>query len=301
MDMDKIKIGTFNVENLFMRYNFNENINIEDFLIRGGPRTWLKAVLSNSKPIGNGQTKNTAKVILANDPHIIALQEVEDMNTLKQFNSKFLKGMYPYAILIDSSDPRFIDVAILSKYPISYVRTHQFDKDDNGELIFSRDCLEADIMVDGKTLTLFVNHFKSKYRDNPAKRKKQAERVAQIVRDRFGNSLSGNFVVLGDFNDTPDSDALNPLLSIGLENVVQTRIDDPNERWTHAYKSKPSQLDYILLSPELTEHNRDEKPYIERRGLGKYITIYQGPRFPGVGPEGTEASDHCAVFMNLSL
>jgi endonuclease/exonuclease/phosphatase family metal-dependent hydrolase len=226
------------------------------------------------------------------------------METLKQFDRIYLKHGYPYAMLIDGNDRRQIDVAILSKYPIENVKTHQFDKDSNGNLIFSRDCLEADIKVgdDGKALTLFVNHFKSQYRDNPEKRRKQAERVAEIIQERFGNDLNGDFVVLGDFNQSPESETLQPLLNIErLENIVQTRIDDSAEKWTEEFEGKPSQLDYLLLSPSISEKSQNEKPYLERRGLAKYVKSYKGPRFPGVGPAGTEASDHCAVFMNLEV
>jgi len=34
---------------------------------------------------------------------------------------------YPYILLIDGNDPRGIDVAILSRYPIIDVKTHIFD------------------------------------------------------------------------------------------------------------------------------------------------------------------------------
>jgi endonuclease/exonuclease/phosphatase family metal-dependent hydrolase len=301
--MSTVKIGTFNAENLFMRYRFDKTVDIEKFKREGGEINTFKLFLESAKPIGTGQIKNTAKVIKENDPDIIALQEVESLDTLKQFNRirSYLNRAYPYGILIDGNDRRQIDVALLSKYKISNIRTHQYDKDDNGNLIFSRDCIEVDITIGEKTLTFFVNHFKSKYRDNPAKRKRQAERVAEIIKDRFGEQLRGDFVVAGDFNDTPDSDTLKALLgsnSSRLENVVQRMV--PTEQWTTEYKGRTSQIDYLLLSPSLAEGNPNEIPYIERRGLGDYIKSYKGPRFKGVGKEGTEASDHCAIFMNIN-
>jgi endonuclease/exonuclease/phosphatase family metal-dependent hydrolase len=298
-----IKIGTFNAENLFMRYKFDKKVDIEKFKREGGEINMFRFFLDSAKPIGTGQIKNTAKVIKENDPDIIALQEIENLDTLKQFNRvrSYLNHAYPYGILIDGNDRRQIDVALLSKHQISNIRTHQYDKDNNDNLIFSRDCLEVDVTVGDKALTFFVNHFKSKYRDNPPKRKTQAERVFQIIKDKFGEELSGNFVVAGDFNDTQGSDPLKSLLDSRLENVVQTRIEDPTERWTTEYKGKTSQIDYLLLSPSLAERNHSEIPYIERRGLGDYIKSYKGPRFKGVGKEGTEASDHCAVYMDIEL
>lgn len=42
-----------------------------------------------------------AKVILGNDPDVQALQEVESLEALRQFNRKYLKHAYPYALVIN--------------------------------------------------------------------------------------------------------------------------------------------------------------------------------------------------------
>jgi len=72
-----------------------------------------------------------------------------------------------------------------------------------------------------------------------------------------------------------------------------------------------SQLDYILLSPKLSK-NTLVKPYIERRGLNNIRkTTHLGTkngekipfdfqRFPQVSAK-VEASDHCPVFLQLSI
>jgi hypothetical protein len=60
------------------------------------------------------------------------------------------------------------------------------------------------------------------------------------------------------------------------------------------------QLDYLLISGELTDKNATEEPYIERRRLGTDIDYYEGDRFEQVlGKE--DASDHCAVFISLEI
>lgn len=314
------------------------------------------------------QRWNTAKVILANNPDIVALQEVENMEALKAFNKKYLypknlkaelgseydkinqndfEGTYPFGAIIDSNDPRMIDVALLSRYPILSVRTHQFErfKKDDGKWddIFSRDCLEVEIALEdtdgkslladyrgkilscddsdriltpsntGKTITVFANHFKSKLGqpdENPQtssawkKRKLQSERVSEIISERFGNTLSGNFVVAGDLNDGPESGALKPLFDTGLWNVVE-KDSDP---WTHYYdqKDEVGQFDYLLLSSDIKKKNNAAKPIIERRGLqknsnSKISIIKNHERFETVEKEDTEASDHCGVFVDIEI
>ncbi len=307
----RVKIGTFNAENLFLRYKFlaivrgsmgKKKVDINKFIDEGGNINMLE---KGFDIIDDKQRKNTAQVILENNPDVICLQEVENLETLKKFNSKYLKRKYPYSMLIDGNDMRKIDVGILSKLKIGGVRTYQFDRDAKG-MIFSRDCLEADILdkKGNKCLTVFVNHLKSKLggeEGTSEKRKRQSTRVAEIIRERFGDNKDANFAVLGDFNDTPDAECLKPLLGeMMLENVV-SRLPK-NEQWTHYWESKnvTSQFDYILLSEAISEKS-NELPVIERRGLADYAKAYKGPRFPDVGPEGTEASDHCPVFMELNI
>jgi endonuclease/exonuclease/phosphatase family metal-dependent hydrolase len=296
-----IKIGTFNAENLFLRYKFLGKEVDQSKYIKDGWRIEKMGL----QIFDEGQRKNTARVILENDPDVICLQEVENLATLKQFNSNYLNRKYPYAMLIDANDPRQIDVGILSKLEIGGVRTHQFDKDEKGA-IFSRDCLEADIFVDkkgNKSLTLFVNHLKSRLggeAETAEKRKRQATRIAEIIHERFGSNVkNANFAVLGDFNDTPDAECLKPILDGSLVENVVARLPE-NEQWTHYWEAKHeiNQFDYILLSRALSKKNPNVLPKIERRGLADYAKAYKGPRFPGAGKK--EASDHCAVFMEIN-
>ena len=89
-------------------------------------------------------------------------------------------------------NPRFIDVAVLSKYPFAYIRTYQFDRTPNNRsYVFSRDCLEVGIELPGLVLPIFVNHFKSMMegrKQTMGRRKLQAERVLQILNTRFNNN-----------------------------------------------------------------------------------------------------------------
>ena len=170
--------------------------------------------------------------------------------------------------------------------------------------IFSRDCLEVDIAIPGskEPLTVLVNHFKSKIGGGEEKRERQATRVAEILTNRFGSKLGGRFVVAGDLNAGPIENALTPLLSkLGLENAIE-RIANAGERWTHYYNKKKSaeQLDYLILSRDLAKAT-NAKPRIERRGLGADIKYYTGPRFNQKLTGAQGASDHCAVFMNLTV
>ena len=83
--------------------------------------------------------------------------------------------------------------------------------------MFSRDCPEYEIRTPGgHRLVVLVNHLKSKgygtQADNNARRARQAQRVADIYRRRRTEGVS-YVAVLGDFNDTPTSAPLAPLVT----------------------------------------------------------------------------------------
>lgn len=313
--MARITVGTFNVENLFLRYKLldhqrgdrsGKSLTYEDFKRRGNILMFGVSI-RNYGPLSKSARKLTAKVILENDPDVLALQEVENLEALKQFNRAYLRNAYPYALAIDANDPRQIDVGLLSKFDIVAARTHQFEPKGSPvtQRIFSRDCLEVDVAVaKGKPpLTLFINHFKSQIGGGAPKRERQAKRVREILVDRFGSKLEGQFIVCGDLNAHYDAAELQALLGLrGIENAVATRLPAV-EHWTHYYKrtKEASQYDYLLLSPELAAANPKATPVIDRKGLGTDITYYDGPRYKPklTGVQG--ASDHCPVFMKLEV
>jgi endonuclease/exonuclease/phosphatase family metal-dependent hydrolase len=338
----KIRVGTFNLENMFLRYRilngdragpynpkpvpFNE---IADFLqeyskyieefggadkilndpqlqkefykklstTNNGKRILAKFLLEGVTinnlqidhiySINETQRKSTAKAIRGEDnemtfPDIMAIQEVENLNTLKDFNSSFLDSHFKYKYLIDGNDNRQIDVGFYSNYPAVRIQTHQFIKDSDGKPLFSRDCLEVDFAlteqdetkIDSNTpiLTVFNNHLKSKFvdyrlkgsakekaeKDAESKRKRQADEVTTIVKNRCKDKDFGqrNFIVCGDLNDTPSSNPLVNLLGFGMENAI-SRIGngDITKEWTYYYPkdNKIEQIDYLLLSPALSK------------------------------------------------
>ncbi len=315
---ETVRIGTFNCENLFARFRFRRNVKPaaatrNGFTVNDLAFEFLK---KEEKAL-------TAKAIQALNADILALQEVENFDVLKRFRSTFLKPMkYTYGALIDGNDPRFIDVAVLSRHQLVRVRTHQ-ELVADGEPIFSRDCLEVDVQVGSRTLTLFVNHLKSMLdqrdpangrRNTRERRLLQAMTVRQLVEDRFGTSPGDQpFVVCGDLNDylgagDGTTDGVSELVTWDqVENVVDRLPAD--DRWTHFHETKKSpetrseayrQLDYLLLSRSLASAT-SAKPVVIRGGLCRNAARYAGTRLPGVGASRPAASDHCPVGVDLEL
>ena len=363
-----ITICTFNANNLFVRYRFGSNfvgapINAPKPPDSTNPDTtssrrsgFLPAYTPGSFEVFNESQRLLAATALTRGgtqrlPDLLVLQEIESLIALRVFNERYLDSYYTQALLVDSRDYRQIDVGVLAgpRVQVEEVRTNVDLLAENGEAYkpgwpwqFSRDCLEVVVRLPRRILTVYVNHFKSKFvQPEPGQTKdereaeeklaseyrlRQAKAVVDIVRDRHsGTGFSRDwFVVAGDFNALSDEEPATLMTSAGLEDVLSRLPRD--ERWTEYYESGGSvgQLDYLFVSPALSQDTAGTIPYVERRGIGMReaskvdgrplpkvarlevaddqppITSidFQFQRFDKISPDA-KASDHCPVFFDL--
>jgi predicted extracellular nuclease len=288
----RVKLGTFNINNLFDR--FADPYNKEDQGYRMHQRY--------RRPLELINIWKRAQLILAQQPDVLALQEVENRGTLWEFNASHLGNHFQHLVLVEGNDCRGIDVAVASRLPIGRVTSHQFrthpDSPADDHTVFSRDLLEVEILHRQRTrvlFTLFVNHLKSKYVDNrvrgevraekerqdDAYRRLQVETTAAIVSERFFGVSEPMYAIVGDFNDTPDSEALAPLATLGCYNVLQDLPE--SERWTIRFQRKQHQFDYIWLSPALAACRVPGSVFVDpKEGM-------------------SEASDHRPVYVELEV
>lgn len=277
-------------------------------IVADGRGDWIGAIEWRRDLIQAPAIENTGCIINDLKADILCLVEVESRPVLRRFNDNILKDApYPHAMLIDGNDERGIDVAMLCRRPLCDMRSHVDDLDLNGRPVFSRDCAEFEVDIPGvRHLWVLLNHFKSRgygsKAANDAKRKRQAETVASILR-RF--DLHTQWVVVaGDFNELPKSDSLAPLLKLpGLRNSFE-KLPNEADRWTHrddAAPSKNDQIDYLLVSEGLWPHLRQVG--IERRGIWSDTKKVRAkyPPLTTVTRDTSSASDHAAIWADFDL
>jgi endonuclease/exonuclease/phosphatase family metal-dependent hydrolase len=248
-------------------------------VVATGRNSWLGWAELKTAPVDEIAVVNTGRVIRDVDADILAVVEAEDRVALKQF-SEFVfdrvKGevahvIRPYTqiMLIDGNDDRGIDVGLMTKegFDIGLMQSHIHDLKPDGYPIFSRDCPEYAVTTpSGELIWVLPNHFKSKFGGNDAasiaKREAQARRVAEIYQRLRGDDHD-NIVILGDFNDTPDSEPLQPLLAqTDLRDVSEHDRFDTGEFkgregteergfGTFGLGNDADKIDYLLLSPAL--------------------------------------------------
>jgi endonuclease/exonuclease/phosphatase family metal-dependent hydrolase len=305
----QVKIGTFNLNNLFGRFNFKASIEeitpSGEYSFNPKDKYWIRKFVGKLvAPKDENETKQLAEMIRSSGVDVLAVQEVEDKDTLKRFNKEHLGGQYEYLTVIDGNDRRLIDVGILSKKPLGAITSWQFypDPEIPDRPIFSRDLLQVEVLDDNRNFlfTFFITHLKSKFipwqckeeceekqrEEDNQKRLRQCEAIVEIVGREMGKNQP--FVIAGDFNDTPDSDWLAPLLSnsLELENIVEQLPAD--DQWTYIHEDKKQQLDYILIPPAMLGA-------VQNPEIGECRPKVKAPEIPRCG------SDHRPVFATLNL
>lgn len=318
-----LTVGTFNLNNLFDRWNFAGAV---EALAKGTSSVPAKYTFDNEhrrrlQLDGRGKllvakppadTERIAERLLEADVDVWVVQEVENVDVLREFNRDHLSGAYQHVMVIDGNDStRFIDIGILSRRPLGGITSYQrmFHPEVADRPIFSRDLVEAEILDarGRRVLTVFGTHLKSKFVDftepDPAAaaqaaqllRTRQAETIVRIIANR--TSRRQRYLLCGDMNDTPDSVALASYQRAGLVNaltsplevgVVKTTVELPADKaWTSTFKEsgKPRTfdlIDQIWLSPALV-------PRLTGAFIGRRRTLVR------------DGTDHDPAWITLDL
>lgn len=176
--MPDIRLSTFNCENLMMRCDFRRAgiANARQRLTDVDNVQVAEQVDSVFNVLSEDDRTLTAQALVATEADVCALQEVENLVTLTAFDTRYIArwagSAFGERVLHEGNDTRGIDVALLSRLPVIFQRSHARstfgslgvvppEGHDANDHAFRRDCLEVDVAKDGCALTLFVCHFKS--------------------------------------------------------------------------------------------------------------------------------------------
>jgi len=239
---DTVRIATYNILNLFDEYDDPYRI---DEVMKTKPREQLEKI---------------AQQIRVLNADVIALQEVENRFYLQRFIRAFLSDMgYEHVALIEGNNPRGIDVAVVSRFPIGPVTSYQnlrFKGPDGRVRFFQRDLLRVSVHGPGDfDFEVFSVHLKSKGGSSEASelvRQAEATKIREIVDDILYRDPQAKFVVCGDFNDLWDSPSLKIIRGTG-----QTKLSCPGsslkQEQQTTYNKKPhrSMIDFLMCSPRM--------------------------------------------------
>ncbi len=367
-----LRIATFNAENLMQRFDFS---GWRNELRRDRTLQMLDVkdqkhfeMLEQARVVAHTDDtmQLTALAVADCRADIICMQEVENLDALHAFEYGYLFKMaghgYRHKYLVDGNDSRGIDVCVMMRdetatgEEIEFVsmqsHAHLTYKDlgihnkalaetgnESNERIFRRDCLEIDVKIGGRPLTIYTVHFKSMGSGKNGIdgrewtmpiRAAEAKAVRMIIEKRFGKGKTANkrWMICGDMNDyrsriivqgdrssgftfkqdTENQSGHDTLIADSFStNLVERR--DFLDQWTLYHSRGPQeqhlcQLDYILASPALADKNPKVVPQIIRNGQPFRTPFPEGQkveRYPRTGWDRPKSSDHCPVVVELTI
>lgn len=285
-----VKIATYNVENLF---DMNDNGTEYEQYIPNTSWGW-------NEEMHRIKLRNTAQVIKDIGADVIGLQEIESEIALKELKAELNRqGLYYPHYAFARSKNTAVAVAILSRYPIKSALSHSVSSHRS-----YRDILEAKLNLNGKTLRIYVNHWKSK--SGPESMRIESAKVLKKLITALPKDEP--YVLMGDFNSDYEeyktfvrSRKHNDTGGItGINHILKTIDENQNpityaslkncdnclynlwyevesfDRWSHEYRGNNEALDNMIISPSLADgkgieyvrgsFKRFEKPYLFYKG-----------------------------------
>jgi endonuclease/exonuclease/phosphatase family metal-dependent hydrolase len=263
----------FAVATLFCFNSFAETFRVATYNIEN----YLDQPTESRHSVKSSEAK--AKVresIKAMNPDVIALEEMGSTNALLELRASLkADGLdFPFWEHITGADPN-IHVAVLSRFPIVARHPHTNDEFllDGRRFQVKRGFAEVEIQAATNfTFTLIAAHLKSQLpshiSDEAEERLDEAKILRGIIDEHFKADPNVKLIVLGDFNDTKDSEPIKTIIGRGKFRLTDTRpaerngdnapaeppyFEPRNVAWTYFYGADDTyeRIDYIMLSPAM--------------------------------------------------
>lgn len=266
---------------------------------------------NNEKRLSNGRFHQRVKAAAKKFgdrfglPHIIALQEVENLNVLAQIAAEIKKRykLRYQLVLIPGQDPSGINLAYLVRYGVDIKKVDQLFANKtigaDAHPLFSRPPLYLEACYIENCLSLLNLHLRSmrgidsKQDGDRVRRKRlaQAETIASWSNRLQKSDPRVSLLILGDLNALTPADQhvdvagiirgnpANKNTRLRGRDLVQpdlvdlTRLIPADERYSYIFRRKKQQLDYMLVNQafaadvDVIAFSRIEKRFSDHAGL----------------------------------
>ena len=215
-----------------------------------------------------------AETLKTLDADVVVLQELEndavmqDISNMMAGGSWNRKKLWPYGAFAKEKG-QAIGCGIFSRYPIASIRTHSLDvRTEKSHQPQLRPLIQVTVKVDGRDLTIFVNHWKSKSGgevETEPWRGWQEGVLAQNIRKVDASGCPS--VAVGDFNksieefSSPDNwssnkIALKNLFSKSEKTIVRSPWASPEgfvdkSKGSYFYKGNWERIDNVFVRGDI--------------------------------------------------
>ncbi len=233
-----------------------------------------------------------SRLIKSINADIFGVCEVENIDVLKDIAEN---TNYKYYYLEDGNDPRGINVAILSKYPLTYIsnRDKIVPYDNNRNYKFSRDCAVAKLNIKNQEFLFILLHLKSKLvsknssiKENDLQREAEIFGVLDVVDELYSSYISNNknipyLLIMGDLNSNRYEKTLLNFEKSGFK--ILNYLKSKDRLYTYVYQNKREDIDYFLFNErafnEIKIKKIDTIHSIEYENVSDHYPIYLKIKF----------------------
>jgi len=311
LDKEHFTVTFYNLENLFDTQNDKKTLD-EDFT-PDGFKKWDERKFSIKV---EKMAKAIARIGLEDadrSPVLIGVAEVENADVIATLiNTGELKDKTYDYVHFDSPDERGIDTALIYDTNHFKVKTSEtiplLIKSQNGNRDFTRDILYVSGELNNETVHVFVNHWPSR-RDGADKTAYKRIEAAKTILNKLDQleieQDISNAIIMGDFNDDPNSESIKVLMDSGRFINPMQKILSPNKGSAN-YKGEWSLFDQILISHSFLNYEKGTHsfkkaeiyaPDFLKQWKGKYkgnpFRTFAGKKYLG------GYSDHFPVYIIL--
>ena len=312
-----VRIVFWNVENLYDPYD--DSTKLDDEFTSGGMKRWT---YSRFRQKLNHLAKSLLAIGRWEPPAAVGLCEVENRYVLNKliYDSPLKPFKYKY-IHHESPDLRGVDVALLYRPDKMKILANRsisirfpFDT-----LSQTREILMVKgILFDQDTIHLLINHWPSRRGGTLASQPRRnyvAGVLRQLVDSIQAHGSGQTVVIMGDFNDEPDSESITGHLLARCDTSGMKTLDLVNlmfpkmkKEGTHKYQGQWAMLDQFMVTANLflgTQNLRADYSMVhicreafllqeDTRFFGdKPLRTYTGPKYTG------GFSDHLPVYLDI--
>ncbi|MEM1259103.1 MAG: endonuclease [Bacteroidota bacterium] len=252
-------IAFYNLENLFDTVDDPHTLD-DDFTPKGFKRWKDSRYGSKIKKLG----KAISRIGEDEDVHppvLLGIAEVENGKVVeKLLKTKYLRDIPFDYVHFDSPDERGIDTGLIyNKHYFKVVATETLPlliENENGDRDFTRDILYVNGKLNNEEIHVFVNHWPSRrdgVDETKYKRVEAANTILRKINTLNVQSEKLNVMIMGDFNDDPNSESIQVLMESGLFINPFKKLLSPNSGSAN-YGGKWSLFDQIILSHSFLNH-----------------------------------------------
>lgn len=242
-------------------------------------------------------------------PSLIGVAEIENAFVLQELiNSEHLKHTNYKFVHFDSNDERGIDTALLYDadcFEILEKKVHEvYLEKEAGVQDYTRDILYVKGKLDGIIVHVLVNHWPS--RRAGVKLTEPQRIIASKTNIKIINSIrkvntSAKIIVLGDFNDDPESNSIKAISNTSMYNPMELLLT--REDGSLTFKGEWNLFDQIIISQNFLQGYGNNFRFKEAKIFDFHAAqvfegVYKGHPFRTyAGPEYLGGiSDHFPIY-----